>query len=494
MSKKDFAPGLPVKNKISDIPEKENKTWEFVIQKHLANRAGLHYDVRLGDPSTGIGHSFVVKTPPKKIGDKILAVQTSDHRIPYFDFKGKIKSGYGAGKVSTYVRQKIKLHSSSPKKISFSLDDKSKHTLIHIDDKNWLMIKSKLKKEAAEKSTLLDKIAGNPVNKRYWQMLKRLHGGTESTMKELSKSKDFGIYHGTAKKSLDNIMKEGLTPSLAGFGKGSFLGSKDVAKGYSMNDTRALLRLKYPNELKKGENYPSINNFVTNQKNIPKNVKTYKDKNLYKTYGIQNSGDKTYATSVGVMRSKKNIPSKFIKEIPLEKPKSGEWKLGNNSVGMNKINSINKGQNLISSTIQQAKLAEDLKTAKTLADDLIKKHLRRHAYKISVVGSIARKHDQVNDIDVVMWPKKSFNEYSDFIGQSGKKVMKFDYEGMPVNLFIADKKSYEPTRYHFSRGKGIIQDKIKARQKGYKLTRYGLSKNNEVITKEKKIKDILLNK
>lgn len=284
--KKDFAPGLPIKNKITPPSQKKNKTWEFVIQKHLTNRAGLHYDVRLGDPSTGIGHSFVVKIPPKKIGDKVLAVQTSDHRIPYFDFKGKIKSGYGAGKVSTHTRQKVKLHESSPKKVSFSLDDESKHTLINIGDKNWLFIKSKFKKEA-----------------------------------------------------------------------------------------------------------------------------------------------------------------------------------------------------------------ENIETARPKVIEYLKK-MRPHAYKMSIVGSISRNHPNVNDADIVVYPKKTFVENAKKITDisGGNKMLRTEYKGLPLNIWLTNKSSFEPTKYHFSRGKGIIQDKIKARQKGYKLTRYGLSKDNTIVeTKEKKIKDILQN-
>jgi len=146
----------------------------------------------------------------------------------------------------------------------------------------------------------LIKVAGNPKVKRYWQMLKRLYGGTDSTMENLKKTKDFGIYHGTRKKYIDNIMKDGLkTSSPIERGTGVFFGSKDIARHYgkrkfldsenikglkSVTSTNfggakkiitdiknkesnlidsegALIRFKYPNELKKSENYPHPNTF-----------------------------------------------------------------------------------------------------------------------------------------------------------------------------------------------------------------------------------------
>jgi hypothetical protein len=281
---KEFAPGIPYHKGISEIPEKSNKVFEYAVQKHLADRAGLHYDVRLGDPKTGIGHSFVVRTMPKP-GEKILAHHTIDHVIPYFDFTGKIKKGYGKGTVRRHSRGQVTIKSSSPDKITYLTHDKNpkKYSLIHTKDKKWLMLQSDFKKEAA-----------------------------------------------------------------------------------------------------------------------------------------------------------------------------------------------------------------DLQTAKRLADDLITKHLRKHAYKIAVVGSISRNHDQVNDIDVVMWPKKSFKDYTDFIGQSGKKVIKSDYEGMPINIFLADKHSYEPTKMHFSLGKHIIRMKGDAKKKGMKLTRHGLFQGDTRLTgNEGRIKSLI---
>jgi hypothetical protein len=140
----------------------------------------------------------------------------------------------------------------------------------------------------------------------------------------------------------------------------------------------------------------------------------------------------------------------------------------------------------------QSKLAEDLQSAKSKTLEYLKQ-LRPHAYKMSVVGSISRGHENVNDADIVVWPKKSFRENVQLIGQTsgGDKMLRTEYKKLPINIWLADKKSYEPTRYHFSRGKGIIHDKLLAKQKNMKLTRYGLQDRNQLHTKEKKIKTIL---
>lgn len=270
-----FAPGIPYHKGTSEIPKTENKVFEYAVQKHLADRAGLHYDVRLGNPDTGVGHSFVVRTMPKP-GEKILANQTVDHVIPYFDFVGRIKKGYGKGVVRRHSRGLVDIKSSSPEKITFiTREDKpKKYSLVHLDGKKWLMVHSKLNKTAA-----------------------------------------------------------------------------------------------------------------------------------------------------------------------------------------------------------------DLKTAKSLTSELYKQ-LRPYAYKMSTVGSISRGHEQVNDIDLVVWPKKTFSEVVQKIGLSGggDKVIKSEYKGVPVNIFITNKESYEPTRLHFGIGKHIIRLKGEAKKRGLKLNRHGLFQDSKLIS------------
>ena len=61
-AKREFAPGLPSKKKITDPrPISKPEVWlESVVQEHAARRAGKHFDLRIGDPKKKIGHSWAL--------------------------------------------------------------------------------------------------------------------------------------------------------------------------------------------------------------------------------------------------------------------------------------------------------------------------------------------------------------------------------------------------------------------------------------------------
>jgi bifunctional non-homologous end joining protein LigD len=72
---------------------------EFVIVKHQAKKAGLHYDFRFIMPQSILWASFAVrKGVPKNTGQKVLAVRTTDHNEKDARLTGTLASGYGAGK------------------------------------------------------------------------------------------------------------------------------------------------------------------------------------------------------------------------------------------------------------------------------------------------------------------------------------------------------------------------------------------------------------
>jgi len=132
--------GIPDRSKISPIPT-ERGQWEFGVHKHEAKRAGLHYDLRLGDKKTEKAYSWAIRHWPKP-GEKRLAIRQPDHTIPYMDWTGTIPEGYGAGEVSLTQRGKANIKASKDK-IHFKTG-RENYTLVQTDGNNWLIIHHKI--------------------------------------------------------------------------------------------------------------------------------------------------------------------------------------------------------------------------------------------------------------------------------------------------------------------------------------------------------------
>ncbi len=74
----------------------------FVIQKHAAERAGLHYDLRLERNGTLVSWA-VRRGLPIVAGEKHFAAKTEDHPIEYLDFEAWIPKGkYGGGEMRIF--------------------------------------------------------------------------------------------------------------------------------------------------------------------------------------------------------------------------------------------------------------------------------------------------------------------------------------------------------------------------------------------------------
>lgn len=129
----------------------------FVVQKHHAHRAGLHWDFRL--EHGGVLWSWAVrKGPSLDPADKRIAVHVEDHPLDYANFEGSIPEGqYGGGDVELWDRgtwQPLEDPDAGMRKgeIKFVLDGQRLHgkfTLVRLKPRpgqrsrqdNWLLIK-----------------------------------------------------------------------------------------------------------------------------------------------------------------------------------------------------------------------------------------------------------------------------------------------------------------------------------------------------------------
>lgn len=136
--------GIPEKGKIEPIRKIDRpEDWEFVVHDHHAEQAGRHFDLRIGDPRSGHGHSWALRHWPEKPGQKRLAVMQSTHSLPYFDWSGRITEGYGKGDVAIADRRKVQVIKSTPSRIDFAPGPNELYTLLRTgarDGKAWLLI------------------------------------------------------------------------------------------------------------------------------------------------------------------------------------------------------------------------------------------------------------------------------------------------------------------------------------------------------------------
>jgi len=115
----DAAPGLPDRSRFGDVTKlPREKALKFVVQEHLAHRAGRHYDVRMGTPETGL-YSWATKKEWPGPGGKIMLFQQPVHRYEYGDFQGTLPKGYGAGMVKTHDKGAVMVTHAKPDKIKF---------------------------------------------------------------------------------------------------------------------------------------------------------------------------------------------------------------------------------------------------------------------------------------------------------------------------------------------------------------------------------------
>lgn len=113
----------------------------WVIQRHLAERAGPHYDVRFGKDRM---HSFATKKELPVPGEKRMLFQQPLHEEAYKDFEGEIPAGYGKGTVKKQVSGEILVTSVGKDKVVFSTASErlpQRFALVRskADPKQWIL-------------------------------------------------------------------------------------------------------------------------------------------------------------------------------------------------------------------------------------------------------------------------------------------------------------------------------------------------------------------
>ena len=143
--KRDFKKTKEPVGKIST----SKKKLRFVVQHHIARKD--HFDFRLEWNGT-LKSWAVPKGPSYNTKDKRLAIMVEDHPLDYRTFEGTIPQGeYGGGTVMVWDEGYWEPTHKIPKNfnlesIKFTLNGKrlkGKWTLVHLEDKNWLLIKEK---------------------------------------------------------------------------------------------------------------------------------------------------------------------------------------------------------------------------------------------------------------------------------------------------------------------------------------------------------------
>ncbi|KYK22705.1 hypothetical protein AYK24_00325 [Thermoplasmatales archaeon SG8-52-4] len=144
----EYAPGIPDKSSKSVIPSSQDKIWSYVIQYHMADVAGPHYDFRISDGA--VAYSWATRAGLPSLGDKVLWIRQPDHTPEYMSFSGEIADGYGKGSVKVIDSGQIHVISATPEKISFNLykgAGTQKFTLVYTGGNNWLCMNTTPTKE-----------------------------------------------------------------------------------------------------------------------------------------------------------------------------------------------------------------------------------------------------------------------------------------------------------------------------------------------------------
>lgn len=120
---------------------------KFLVHFHQARKAGDHFDIRLGKDGALV--SWATKKLPELIEEetkKIMLFKQPNHDAAWFNFKGEITDGYGAGNVNIWDKGKYKILKWEKNIITVDFKGtkiKGVYTFLFYGEDKWLLFKSK---------------------------------------------------------------------------------------------------------------------------------------------------------------------------------------------------------------------------------------------------------------------------------------------------------------------------------------------------------------
>lgn len=143
--------------------------YDLSIQRHIADRAGEHYDFRIGNDKIHLLSWAIPKAQLPDPGKRVLAVQQPLHEYSYRDFEGEIRSGYGKGTVKLEKLGKVLITDKTPDRIYLTvISDRypSRYVLLKPQsskDRDWLLINNTPAKPIDYEKIHMNSLAGEEL-------------------------------------------------------------------------------------------------------------------------------------------------------------------------------------------------------------------------------------------------------------------------------------------------------------------------------------------
>jgi len=169
----EFAPGITDPKDLGEATMLQpGALVPWVVQRHIARRAGPHHDIRLGKDKM---LSFATKKDLPKPGEKITVFQQPLHSEAYSKFQGRIPLGYGAGRVHRTDLGEVLISEATPKKVKFTIAHKKNpedFTLVRLGAKTgkkpaWYLFNTTETKPVSYKKVHYKKVPAEQVDKLF---------------------------------------------------------------------------------------------------------------------------------------------------------------------------------------------------------------------------------------------------------------------------------------------------------------------------------------